>query len=159
MKIRVIVPGANTDQRWVRLASRRLFGPLLDAGIRIYEYAPGMTHVKCLLVDDLWTVVGTTHFDNRSFEHNDEVNVAVRDEAVAARLFEDFTADIAHSREIVLDRWRRRHPRPAHGYPDRRRHPRARADHLAVAEHPGRARPGPGRAVIGIHLHAQETGA
>ena len=67
-----------------------------------------MIHAKTLIVDDLWAVIGTTNIDNRSFEHNDEVNVAVRDEAVAARLFADFEADVAHSREIVLDRWRRR---------------------------------------------------
>ena len=45
-----------------------------------------MTHVKALLVDDLWAVIGTTNLDNRSFEHNDEVNVAVRDASVAARV-------------------------------------------------------------------------
>ena len=76
VEITVIVPGPHTDQRWVRLASRRMYGQLLEAGVRIYEYQPGMTHVKALLVDDLWAVVGTTNFDNRSFEHNDEVNVA-----------------------------------------------------------------------------------
>ena len=77
----VIVPGATTDQRWVRLASRRMYGQLLEAGVRIFEYEPGMTHVKALLVDELWAVIGTTNFDNRSFEHNDEVNVAFRDAA------------------------------------------------------------------------------
>ena len=75
----VIVPGSHTDQRWVRLASRRMWGQLLEAGVRIFEYEAGMTHVKALLVDDLWAVIGTTNFDNRSFEHNDEVNVAFRD--------------------------------------------------------------------------------
>ncbi len=108
VRIDVIVPGDATDQRWVRLASRRLYGQMLEAGIRIFEYHGSMIHAKTLIVDDLWAVIGTTNVDNRSFEHNDEVNVAVRDEAVAARLFADFKADIAHSREIVLDRWRRR---------------------------------------------------
>ncbi len=75
----MIVPGPRTDQRWVRLASRRMYGELLEAGVRIFEYRPGMTHVKMLLVDDLWAVIGTTNLDNRSFEHNDEVNVAFRD--------------------------------------------------------------------------------
>jgi len=108
VRIDVIVPGDATDQRWVRLASRRLYGGMLAAGVRIFEYHGAMIHAKTLIVDDLWAVIGTTNIDNRSFEHNDEVNVAVRDEAVAARLFEDFRADIAHSREIVLERWRRR---------------------------------------------------
>jgi cardiolipin synthase len=103
--ITVIVPGDRTDQHWVRLASRRLYGPLLRSGVRIFEYGPGMTHVKMLLVDDLWAVIGTTNFDNRSFEHNDEVNVAVRDRGVVARLFQDFERDLTHSREIAADRW------------------------------------------------------
>ena len=105
--IRVIVPGASTDQRWVRLASRRMYGQLLEAGVRIFEYDAGMTHVKALLVDDLWAVIGTTNFDNRSFEHNDEVNVAVRDRGgggAADRRFRSATS--RKSREITLDDWR-----------------------------------------------------
>ena len=65
-----------------------------------------MTHVKALLVDDLWAVIGTTNLDNRSFEHNDEVNVAFRDAAVTARLTRDFEADLAqqqrnHARRLA----------------------------------------------------------
>ena len=104
----VVVPGVRTDQRWVRLASRRMYGQLLEVGVRIFEFEPGMTHGKALLVDDLWSVIGTTNFDNRSFEHNDEVNVAIRDKAVAARIRTDFESDAARSREITLAAWRRR---------------------------------------------------
>ena len=68
----------------------------------------GMTHVKALLVDDLWSVIGTTNLDNRSFEHNDEVNLAVRDQAVTARILADFESDLARSREITLASWRHR---------------------------------------------------
>jgi cardiolipin synthase len=53
-------------------------------------------------------VVGTTNLDNRSFEHNDEVNVAFRDAAVNARLTGDFEADLVRSREIGLAEWRKR---------------------------------------------------
>jgi cardiolipin synthase len=108
VKMTVIVPGATTDQRWVRLASRRLYGQMLDAGVRIFEYKPAMTHVKMLLVADLWAVVGTTNLDNRSFEHNDEVNVAFRSTAVTARITRDFEADLACSDEIDRARWGRR---------------------------------------------------
>jgi cardiolipin synthase len=106
--IRVVLPGTETDQRWVRLASRRMYGQLLKAGVRIYEYQPGMTHVKSLEVDGLWAAVGTTNFDNRSFEHNDEVNVVMRDRDVAARLRRDFEADIARSHQITFEDWQRR---------------------------------------------------
>jgi cardiolipin synthase len=104
----IIVPGSHTDQRWVRLASRRMWGGLLEAGVRIHEYRVGMTHNKLLIVDELWIVLGTTNIDNRSFEHNDEVNVALRDPAVAARLLEDYRQDLADSEETSLERWRGR---------------------------------------------------
>jgi cardiolipin synthase len=106
--VSVLVPGPRTDQRWVRLASRRTWGPLLRGGVRFFEYQPTMMHAKVLLVDEAWAVVGTTNIDNRSFEHNDEVNVAMHDPAIAARLGADYARDVADSREITLEDWRRR---------------------------------------------------
>jgi cardiolipin synthase A/B len=53
-------------------------------------------------------VLGTTNIDNRSFEHNDEVNVALLDAAVSARLLQDYERDIRDSQEITLERWQRR---------------------------------------------------
>jgi len=108
VRVRVVVPGPRTDQRLVRLASRRMYGELLDAGVRIFEYRAGMTHVKVLLVDGRWAVIGTTNVDNRSFEHNDEVNVAFREAALAERLRRDFESDLAAGDEITADGWRRR---------------------------------------------------
>jgi len=110
VRIRVLVPGRFTDQRLVRLASRRMYDELLEAGVRIYEYRPSMTHVKALMVDRTWAVIGTTNIDNRSFEHNDEVNVAFRDQAVTDRLRHDFEADLAASNEVTIDTWAARSP-------------------------------------------------
>ncbi len=108
VKLTVIVPGKSTDQQWVRLASRRMWHQLLAAGIRIFEYRGTMTHAKVLIADSEWAVLGTTNIDNRSFEHNDEVNVAMHDPAVAARLLQDYERDLASSDEITLERWRQR---------------------------------------------------
>jgi cardiolipin synthase len=108
VKITVIVPGRRTDQRWVRLASRRMWGQLLKAGVGIFEYRTTMIHAKVLVVDELWCVLGTTNIDNRSFEHNDEVNLAMRDRSLAARLLEDYVRDLAESEEITVERWSRR---------------------------------------------------
>jgi cardiolipin synthase len=108
VRVRVIVPGPLTDQRLVRLASRRMFGELLAGGLRIYEYRPAMTHVKALMVDGTWAVIGTTNVDNRSFEHNDEVNVAFREAAVTARLRRDFESDLGACDEVTADRWQER---------------------------------------------------
>lgn len=108
VRIRVLVPGAATDQRWVRLASRRMYRELLAAGVQLYEYRPAMTHVKALVVDRIWAVIGTTNVDNRSFEHNDEVNVAFRDERTAERLRQDFECDLQASDCIRLEAWESR---------------------------------------------------
>jgi cardiolipin synthase A/B len=108
VRIDIIVPGSHTDQRWVRLVSRRKYNELLREGIRIYEYRVSMTHAKVLNVDDLWVMLGTTNFDNRSFEHNDEVNVAIRDEHVSACLTKDFEQDLKCCEEVTLDTWRQR---------------------------------------------------
>ena len=61
-----------------------------------------MMHAKVLIVDGEWAVLGTTNMDNRSFEHNDEVNLAMRDADVAARLLEDYRRDVDDSDEITL---------------------------------------------------------
>jgi cardiolipin synthase len=108
VRVRVVVPGRHSDQRLVRLASRRNFGRLLSSGVRIFEYRPAMTHVKALTVDETWALVGTTNVDNRSFEHNDELNIAFRAADVTARLRRDFDADIAASDEVTLEGWQAR---------------------------------------------------
>lgn len=108
VRVRIIVPGRVTDQRLVRLASRRMYREMLEGGVQIYEYRPSMTHVKALMVDEGWAVVGTTNIDNRSFEHNDEVNVAMRDIVLARRLRQDFECDLVASDMITIDEWRAR---------------------------------------------------
>ncbi|HEY3093883.1 MAG TPA: phospholipase D-like domain-containing protein [Vicinamibacterales bacterium] len=108
VRVRVIVPGKHSDQGLVRLASRRMYRELLAGGVHLFEYRPSMTHVKALMVDGAWALIGTTNVDNRSFEHNDEVNVAFRETEVAGRLRRDFESDLAASDEITLERWLQR---------------------------------------------------
>jgi cardiolipin synthase len=106
--VRVIVPGKHTDHQLTRSSSRRAYGKLLKAGALIYEYEPAMIHAKILLVDGIWSVVGSTNFDNRSFGLNDEVNLAAFDEAFTLRLQEDFVADMAVSRPMSYQQWQSR---------------------------------------------------
>jgi cardiolipin synthase len=108
VEVSVLVPGKQSDHLLTRRASRRLYGPLLRHGARIYEYQPSMIHTKSTVVDGLWSVIGSTNFDSRSFGINDEVNVAAFDEALAARLEEDFRADLQVSHLITYQEWRRR---------------------------------------------------
>ena len=67
-----------------------------------------MMHAKSLVIDRVWTVVGSTNFDPRSFALNDEVNLAVYDAGLAERMEADFTRDVSDSRRITLDEWRNR---------------------------------------------------
>jgi cardiolipin synthase len=108
VKIAIITPGRQSDHLLTRTSSQRLYGSLLKAGARIYEYRPAMMHAKILIVDGIWSVVGSTNFDNRSFGLNDEVNLAVADSELAARLLHDFDSDLAESDDITYENWRRR---------------------------------------------------
>ena len=108
VEVKIIVPGGHSDHLLTRRSSRRLFGDLLRAGAHIYEYEPAMIHTKTMVIDGVWSVVGSTNFDNRSFGLNDEVNLAAYDDKLAARLTEDFTLDLASSRAVSLEEWQRR---------------------------------------------------
>lgn len=108
VRVQVVVPGAFNNHPIARRASRRRYGNLLGAGVEVLEYEPGMNHSKVLLVDELWVVVGSSNFDNRSFGLNDEINLALPDRALAARLREDFERDAALSRPVDLHSWRTR---------------------------------------------------
>jgi len=106
--VTLLMPGAWNNHPLVRLASRRRYGLLLEAGAAIHEYQPAMMHAKVMVVDGAWSVIGSTNFDNRSFGLNDEVNVAVLQRALADRLAADFAADLAQSLAVKIEDWRRR---------------------------------------------------
>lgn len=108
VKVRVIMPGPITDAKPVRRASRALWGRILAAGAELYEFQPTMYHCKVLVVDGLWTSVGSTNFDNRSFRLNDEANLNVLDRDFAARQVADFERDLKRSRRITLEEWQSR---------------------------------------------------
>lgn len=108
LRVRILVPGRKSDHAVTRSTSRAGYGPLLKAGAEVYEYQTAMIHAKVLCVDDLWVVVGSTNFDNRSFGINDEVNLAIRDNAVAARFENDMKLDLEQSRRVSLEEWNHR---------------------------------------------------
>jgi len=108
VEVKIITPGRHADHLLTRRSSRRLYGELLRAGATIFEYQPTMLHAKVLIVDGVWSVVGSTNFDNRSFGLNDEVNLGAYCPELAARLQEDFARDLAASRQVNYSAWRRR---------------------------------------------------
>jgi cardiolipin synthase len=108
VEVQILVPGKHSDHLLTRRSSRRLYGALLRHGAQIYEYGPAMMHAKSLVIDGVWSVVGSTNFDYRSFGINDEINLAACHEGLAGRLEEDFRRDLAVSHRVTYDRWRRR---------------------------------------------------
>jgi cardiolipin synthase A/B len=106
--VRIIVPGKHNDHTIVRLASRRQYGELLRGGVEIFEYQPGMIHAKTMIVDGRYAIVGSTNFDSRSFELNDEVNLALFDTDTSSQLVSEFVQDLQKSHQIKLDDWHRR---------------------------------------------------
>ena len=108
MAIELVVPGRRLDSRLVRQASRSRWGPLLAKGVEIYEYEPTMYHCKVMIVDELWTSVGSTNFDNRSFRLNAEANLNVMDAAFAKEQARMFDEDKNNSKRFTYEMWKRR---------------------------------------------------
>jgi len=108
VRIRIVVPGRHTDARLGRWAAQGLYGELLAAGIQIYEYQPTMMHCKVLVIDGVWSSVGSSNFDDRSFRLNDEANLNVFSEELARGQIRLIDADILNSRRMVLKKWRHR---------------------------------------------------
>ena len=106
--VRILVPGGIIDSQVVRKASRATWGGLLQAGVRIFEYQPTMFHCKVMVVDGLWSSVGSTNFDNRSFRLNDEANLNVHDRDFAQEQLAVFEQDLRRSREVTMEQWRSR---------------------------------------------------
>ena len=105
---RILTTGSETDIKSTLYAGRARYVELLEAGVRIYEYVPTMMHAKTMVVDGAWATVGSMNADNRSLSFNEESNLLVLDEGIAARLGDVFMEDLRHSREIDLAEFRRR---------------------------------------------------
>jgi len=108
VEVRVIVPGHRIDTTIVRYASRLHYERLLHRGVRIFEYQPTMMHAKTMVVDGIWSTVGSSNFDDRSFRLNDEVNVNIFDETLAAEMDAMFEEDLKRCAEITIGRFTRR---------------------------------------------------
>ncbi len=108
VKVEILLPGSKTDAPSVRYASRARWGPLLEAGIKIYEYQPTMYHCKMMVVDDVWVSVGSANFDSRSFRLNDEANMNVYSAEFAAEQARVFEEDKKQAHEINYAEWKKR---------------------------------------------------
>jgi cardiolipin synthase A/B len=108
VRIRILVPDKHIDSETVRIATKRAWGPLLKSGVEIYEYDPTMLHCKMLIFDHYMVSVGSTNFDMRSFELNDEASLNVYDAEFANRMTEVFEADLKMSTPFDYQQWQQR---------------------------------------------------
>ncbi|MER5399419.1 phospholipase D-like domain-containing protein [Streptomyces sp. NPDC002599] len=110
VRVEILLPGPYTDQRACQLAGQNHYGTLLAAGVEIRQYQPTMLHTKIMTVDGVASLIGSSNFNRRSMEHDEEVMLAVLDEAFTAALDRDFDEDRENAVDIDPTRWRRRSP-------------------------------------------------
>jgi cardiolipin synthase len=107
IQVEIILPGVK-DSAFVQLSARSYVQQLLKDGIKVYFYQRGFIHAKILLIDDLFSMVGSANFDYRSFYHNFEVNTLIYDDKINQDLQKQFEIDKSDSEEIILSKWRKR---------------------------------------------------
>lgn len=131
--VEILLPGPHTDKRVCQLAGERFFEDLTAAGVRIWQYQPTMMHAKVLTVDGIAALVGSTNFNRRSLDHDEEIMLTVIDERFTARLDADLDQDLTVSERLDPGRWRRRSP----GGAPWRRPPRRSGTSSERVLHPG----------------------
>ena len=100
--VRILVPGQNNDQPLTKSAGRGAYGKLLEGGVKIFEYEPTMIHIKSIVADTQFSMIGSSNLDARSAEINEELDVVVIDRDFGRRMEETFTRDLSQSREYTL---------------------------------------------------------
>lgn len=108
VQVHVMVPGKHTDSPFVRRAGCSLYRPMLEAGVRLYEFNRTLLHQKIVVIDGVWSHVGSTNFDARSLALNEEVGIGLLDARLASQLKAAFEDDLRSSKEILLENWLKR---------------------------------------------------
>jgi cardiolipin synthase len=106
--VRILTVSDKTDVKTTWYAGRTYYEKLLEGGVRIYEYLPSMMHAKTMVVDGMWSDVGSMNFDNRSLSFNDESLLVALDRNVGAQMDSIFMDDIKFSKEIKLEEFKKR---------------------------------------------------
>ena len=106
--VRVLTVSKKTDVKTTWYAGRTYYEKLLEGGVKIYEYEPTMMHAKSMVVDGMWSSIGSMNFDNRSLSFNDESMLVALDRKVGAQMDSVFMDDLKWSKEIKLDEFRKR---------------------------------------------------
>ncbi|MFJ3475713.1 phospholipase D-like domain-containing protein, partial [Streptomyces microflavus] len=108
VEVEILLPGPHTDKRVCQLAGQRHYEELTACGVKIYQYQPTMMHAKTLTIDRIAALIGSTNFNRRSLDHDEEVMLAVMDCDFTAALDGHFDEDRDKSVLIERGRWKRR---------------------------------------------------
>jgi cardiolipin synthase A/B len=108
VRVDLLLPGPHADKRACQLASEAAYDRLTGCGVRVWNFQPSMMHAKIMVVDGVAAAVGSSNFNRRSLDHDEEVVMVALDSSVAGLLAADFDADLERSEEIDLTRWRNR---------------------------------------------------
>ncbi|RJP75857.1 MAG: cardiolipin synthase B [Desulfobacteraceae bacterium] len=108
VRVRILLPGPHIDAFSVKIASKAAWGELLKSGAEIYVYQPTMLHTKLLVIDAEFVSVGSTNFDIRSIQLNDEASLNIYNSDFAARMTAVFEADLPAAESYSLARWENR---------------------------------------------------
>ena len=106
--VRVLVPNKLNDSQSVYYASHYSYENLLEAGVKIYEYQPTFIHVKTMVIDGIWEVIGSANMDNRSRKLNEENIFGISDKTFGMTLENIFLQDLNHAKQIDLVEWKKR---------------------------------------------------
>jgi cardiolipin synthase len=105
--VKLVLP-SYSDSWPIFNLGRSYYTPLLEAGIHIYERRGAVMHAKTACIDGVWSTIGSTNLDWRSFLHNDEINAVVVGRGFAKQMEVMFTDDITESNAIELKQWKHR---------------------------------------------------
>jgi cardiolipin synthase len=106
--VRILTVGSATDVKSTWYAGRALYENLLEGGVKIYEYKPTMMHAKTIVVDGMWSSMGSMNFDNRSIAFNNESQILALDSTIGKQMDDIFMEDLKYSDEIKLETFRKR---------------------------------------------------
>jgi cardiolipin synthase len=107
VEVKIMVPGKVTDSPIVNHAGHRHFSEMLSSGVRIFCFERTLIHQKIMIIDGVWSHVGSTNLDSRSFDINEEAGVGIIDEGIAAELMAAFDDDLESCEEMKAESWNR----------------------------------------------------
>ncbi|MES2597736.1 MAG: phospholipase D-like domain-containing protein [Verrucomicrobiota bacterium] len=106
--VRLLLPGLHNDQPLTKSAGRGAYQKLLEGGVKIFEYTPTMIHSKTMVVDGMFSIIGTSNLDARSAQINDEIDLSIYDESFGREMEKIFLGDLEHSKPYTEEDLKRR---------------------------------------------------